>query len=420
MNEARSRCRLPMMAAVVFVLCLAFAFESEAGGFRNPPAGGEALGRVGGNIAQADGAATISLNPANLANLTQPQAQGAMTILYSESDYTAPTGQKATTEEPWKFLPDAYGAMPFNGGKLVAGVGITTPFGQSTEWSQDSVFRYTAPYYAELRVVNVNPSVATRLGDNVLIGGGVDIFGSDLEFKQMYPWSAVIGAAVPDGEAKFTGDGTGVGGNIGLTWNVTKRQVMAVTYRSPVKVDYDGDFKLSNVPGPMPVSPSADFSTDITFPAVAGFGYGLNATDKLRVEADVEWIQFSSYDSLPLDVGQSRALLTSDSIDQDWKDSWTFGLGADLEMAKGLLLRAGYIYIQSPIPDDTLAPTLPDADRHVISAGVGYKQGSHAVDLAYAYSIFDDRTIDSDDNAAYNGTYEITSHLMAVSYSYSF
>ena len=83
-------------------------------------------------------------------------------------------------------------------------------------------------------------------------------------------------------------------------------------------------------------------------------------------------------------------------------------------------LVGGYMFIESPIPDNTMSPTLPDADRHVFSVGLGRKSGGHSLDIAYAYSLFDDRKIDDNQDAAYNGDYDISSHLMGVSYGYTF
>ena len=92
----------------------------------------------------------------------------------------------------------------------------------------------------------------------------------------------------------------------------------------------------------------------------------------------------------------------------------------DWKATPDVTLRAVYIYLQSPVPDETFSPTIPDADRHVVSVGLGYAHANHRVDLAYGYSIIPDREIRSNLNPAYNGDYETSSHLMSLSYGYSF
>jgi long-chain fatty acid transport protein len=414
---------------VAFVLVLAFVLsvQVQAAGFRNPPEGANALGKIGGKVAFIDDPSAISHNPANLVEIQKPETLAALTIVRARTDFTAPNGVSAETDDPWKFLPNLYAVWPFSGAKLVGGIGITTPFGQSTEWSDDSIFRNTAPYFAQLRVVNVNPTIATKLGDRVSLGAGADVFLSDIRLKQVYPWSSLAGPAAQDGQADFDGDGVGGGANIGLTVQCTDRQRVALTYRSPVKVDYNGDFKISGLPPaaflPPPLQAAtsrSDFDTEITFPAVAALGYGIQATKALRCEANIGWVQFSKYDSLTLDAGNNNVLLLTTDVSQDWKDVWTFGVGGDLQVNPNTVLRAGYIFLQSPVPDHTLAPTLPDADRHVISVGVGYKRGAQSLDLAYAYSIFDERDIEANQNPAYNGEYDNSSHILGVSWGYIF
>lgn len=406
--------------ALLLILIPAFVPRSMAEGFKNPPEGAAALGRAGGTIAIADDAAAVTHNPANLVDLKGAEVQAAVTIVHAETEYDSPMGGSTKTEEPWKFLPNLYAVEAAEGGNFAYGVGITTPFGQSTEWEKDGLFRYSAPYFAELRMVEANPVFAARINDRLSIAAGVSFYWSDLELRQYYPWSALIGnPAAPDGEAKFTGDGQAWGGNAAVTWQATDRQRLAATYRTSFDVDYDGDFKVSNIPGPL-ASPRSDFSTTMAFPAIAGFGYGLQVTDKLKIAVDAEWIEFSRYDSLSLDIAENTALLPMADIPEDWKDVWTYGIGVDWQFAEALTFRAGYMYIESPIPDETLSPTLPDANRNVFSVGLGYKVGGHSLNIAYAYSLFDDRDIRNNQNPAYDGDYDIASHLIGASYGYIF
>ena len=309
------------------------------------------------------------------------------------------------------------------------GLGVDVPFGQSVNWSQDGQFRYSAPYYSELRVVNINPTLATKLGEHFCIGVGVDIYASDIELRQIVPWSQATGAPVPDGEEKLEGSGAGIGGNAAVTWLISSNQQMALTYRSPVKVKYDGHLTADNIPVMMQamVLPRADFNTEITFPASVGLGYSIKPCDKLKLEADLEWIEFSSYNELTLDANGDNPLLhpAGDptppiaplTIPQNWKDSWTAGVGAEYQLTTAWALRAGYQFIQSPIPDNTLSPTLPDGNRSVVSIGLGYKQGAHAVDLAFMQSFYPNRT---QPMPYYNGTYTINSQIIAGSYTFSF
>ncbi|MCX6996451.1 MAG: outer membrane protein transport protein [Kiritimatiellaeota bacterium] len=404
------------VVALGFMLGGLWPSTAPAEGFRNPPAGAAALGRVGGKIALADDAAAIEHNPANLVHLTNSQVQVGLTLIHAEAEFTSGlSGLTDRTEDPWKLLPSVFASTPLND-KTALGLGITTPFGQSTVWSQTS--QLSAPYFAELQVININPTLAAKLTDTISLGVGADLYVSDIDLRQKLSPLSVV---------KLQGSGAGLGCNAALAWQVAERQRLALTYRSPVKVKYDGHCTVDNIPAALP---RTDFDTEITFPAMVALGYSLQATDKLKLEADVEWIQFSSFDNLTLDAHQDNPLLhpqgdptppTSPlTAPQDWKDSWTFGAGVEYQVSPCLALRAGYIYIQSPIRDETLAPTLPDDNRHAVSVGLGFQHARHAVDLAFLHSFFHDRDIRTNPVPPYNGAYAIASEIMTASYTFTY
>lgn len=404
----------------------------RAEGFRNPPEGGATLGRAAVNIAQDEDASTVARNPANLVLLPEAQVQVGANVFHTKVQFTsALSGQTDETEEPWKFLPYAFASLPL-GRNLALGLGVDVPFGQSMVWSKEGQFRYTAPTFAELRVFNINPVLSARIADHLCVGVGADVYISDIEIRQFMAWSQIGGPGAADGLEKLNGNGLGLGGNAALTWLVTDDQRLALTYRSPVKVNYDGHFQVDNIPALLQrlVLPRSDFSTSITFPATIGLGYSCKPTDKWKVEADVEWIEFSRYDELTLDAGANNPLLhpagdpmppsAPASLKQSWKDAWTAGLSAEYQCRPEWALRAGYQFIQTPVPDEMLAPTLPDDDRSVVSVGLGYKHGAHALDLAFLHSFFHRRTIASQPIPFYNGTYDIHSRILAASYTLSF
>jgi len=429
---ARLRAACGTTLRVGFAAGLLISQEAaHAEGFRNPPAGAANLGRAGGRIAFVDDSSAIAQNPANLVNLQSPEFQFAPSVVYIKVDYQSFTGATATTDNPWKFLPNFFISTPLKKDQLSVGLGITTPYGLSNEWKPSGSFadptglRYQSPYFADLKTINFNPTVSVRAGERLTFGVGLNVMWSQLTLKQFYPWAAFPGStgAEQDGIARLKGDGTGVGINMGLTWQMTERQRLAITYRSPVTVNYGGQLDINNVTPTaafLGAATNSDFSTRITFPTTVAVGYGVQITDKFRVESDVEWIQFSKFKSLNLDVGRNAFLFPSTSIPQDWKDTFTAGIAGEWKFAPGWTMRGGYQFYQSPVPDRTFSPTIPDADQNVLTVGLSYQTGQHTFDLGYGADFYAPRTITNDQNAAFNGTYKNTVHLFALSYRYNF
>lgn len=411
--------RVGKSGVVAFLAMTMGIADVSANGFRNPPESAAGLGQVGSRMTLVEDPSAISYNPANLTGVELPTGMGSLMLVRSRTEFDSPDGRSGKTRGSLTFLPNLHGAWPIDD-EWVAGLGITTPFGQSTEWRKDGPFRYVAPHFAEMTTVAFMPSVAGRIGDDISVGLSANVYWSELDLRQMVPWAMAAGfPGAPDGELRLKGDGIGFGANVGVTWQMTDRQRVALVYKSPFDVEYDGTTSVGNVPPPlgMMVAGRSDFDAEIKFPTIVAFGYGLQVTEKIRAGIDVEWIEFSRFSELPLDVGVNNATgLVPPSVPQDWKDTWTVGVGGDWSLAAPWTVRGGYIFMESPVPSRTLAPTLPDADRHLLSVGVSYERGVNAVDFAYAYSIFDDLNVRNNVEPAFNGDYDLSSHLFQLSY----
>ncbi len=416
--------RLVWVLAVVMTAGVALA-----DGYRNPPEGAAALGRGGARTVYADDASVVTHNPAAMTDLKGGAVTPSVTFGFSQVDYTSAYGGSESAEAGRSVLPAVYGILPLGDGSSVAGVAIHSPYGQSMEWAADGLFRGLAPYYAEMVTVEVSPSFAVDLGGGLSLGAGLNILRADLEFHQQFPWAPPpAGLAGPFSRLRFEADGYGVGGTVGLVWRLGERQRLALTYRSEISTDLNGTFTMDTPPPaaamPPGFNPASSFDTEVHFAPVATLGYGLRVTDALRVQAEVEWIQHSVNETMPLDIGANNALLlaalgTTD-VPQQWEDTWTAAVGADYALDGGWTLRAGYTWLPSPVPDATTMPVLVEGDKHIIGIGLGRRFGRQAVDVAYACGLTADRKIEPAENPAVAGVYETESHLASLTYTLAF
>lgn len=425
---------------LTFLTAMALAQGAWADGYRNPPPTAEGIAKSGANMVFVDDASSIFYNPANLTDLNKASVVFDLTLARTESTYTsAYSGQKATSDADWNALPNLFIGAPVGDNGFAVGLGISTPFGQGSSYNKNDLvntnaFSNGAPpaiHEGQIALININPTVAFRINDQISIGMGADIYYSKLNFKQLYPWGEL---GIPpfiynegNGNAEVEADGYGFGGNAAITWNISEAQRLAFSYRSEVKVEYEGDFDINTVGPPVPppfgngvdpafASISSDFSMDIKYPTILGVGYGIELTDTIRLEANLEWLEWSVNDSQTADLGVNGA----QPIPQNWDDTFTFGIGGDWQLDENWVARVGYAFIQSPIPDQTMAPILPDADRHALSLGFGYTTGSHTFDASYTYSIYGSRNVSPAENQLFPGSYDIDSDLLGLTYSYSF
>ena len=418
-NNIRNVCNVQKLIWIGAVL-MAFGYTARGEGFRNATIGTYGLGRSGGRIAQVDDSSAVQHNPANLVDLTNTEAQLAPSVIYINVNYQSPFGQTASTIHPWKLLPDIFMAVPLKNDRFVAGLGITVPYGLANQWSSSAsafsqkppfgTFTYFAPNYSQLLTINVNPSLAVKLTDWLSLGAGLDVMYSDLEFKQY------LSPLVPNLLADAEGDGVGVGGNLGLTWRITKHQRLALTYRSTMVTRFSGDVEFQNGVN----VPNASFNSKITFPNIVSLGYGVDVTDTVRLETDFEWLDFYQFQSLPVNIGANALGVPSQNIRENWHNTFTAGFGGDWKFADHWVLRAGYQYFESPVPDSIFSPTIPDANQNVITIGIGWHHKNSSLEASYGLDFYNDRHITADQNPAFNGTYTFNVHLISLAYRLSF
>ncbi|MDG1855903.1 MAG: outer membrane protein transport protein [Verrucomicrobiota bacterium] len=403
------------LTLVVAMLAIVNSPNSLAEGFRNPTSGAINLGRSGGRIAHVDNASAITQNPANLMDLKRPEVTVSFNPVYISVEHQNASGATAETENAWKFLPAAYASMPILDDKYVIGLGITSPYGLSNEWKNAGGFadtanqgslRYTTPHFSELQTILVNPTVAFDVSEKVSMGLGLDIQWSQLTFKQH---------VFPNGRFVAESDGIGAGANLGMTWKITDRHRLAFTARSPITVNYDGDFNM-NVPA-AGLNVNTSFSSEIEFPTQLHLGYGIELTDTIRLEADVEFLEFSNFDTLPTQTGVPLPGLPT-SLNQDWHNTYTIGMGGDWKFAENWIMRASYQFFESPVPNATLSPTIPDSNQNVLTAGIGYGSDNYSIDLGYGLVIYDERKINQ--GGIYDGNFDFAVHLFSLTYTKKF
>lgn len=385
-----------------------------ADGFRNPPDTAAALGKAGKHIVWVDDASSVFYNPANLVDVPSNQVQLSSLVGYSHANYYGRLRQ-TETEAPWGLLPNFALAWPLRDEHdLTIGLGIHVPYGRQTRWDEDGMLRYKAPVLSKMMVLDITPALAWRVSDTVSLGAGLDIYYGQLQIKQLLP--------LPGGRITAEADGVAAGGNAGITWHITPSQRLAFTCRTPFDLEFTGQMQTRNIP--RPAVDESDLATTFKYPTILALGYGIQCSESFRIEANLEWLQFSRYENMAIDAGDNNRLLKVLGLadtPQNWTDSWTFGLGADWRFAPRWIARTGYLYLQSPIPDETFAPSMLDVNQSVVSIGCGYQNGQHAIDFAYAVGLFDTRRASSGRIPGIEqGAYEFQGHLAALTYTYAF
>lgn len=432
--------------------------ENSASGMGNAYAGGAAI---------ADDASTVWFNPAGMTRIKGSQISVAGHIISTTADFTnqgstlALGGNISGAEDDGggtSFIPNFYYVTELEGDAWF-GVGVTVPFGLSTEYDENWVGRYGATESA-VEAININPSFAYKHNDNLSVGLGLNIqyieatlanhidsamtcIGLMQAVGNDFPTSlaACSGAGLTQGDItqdttqKLSGDDWNFGWNIGILYDLDSSSRLGVAYRSTIDANLSGDVDFNVDPTfqtfidtNFGASQLASFLTDtgidagIELPAQLSISYFRDVTPDFAVMADVTWTQWSNFDALVVKF-DNLAQPTS-TTPENWDDSFRFAFGANYKTSDTLVLRVGVAHDQTPIssPEERTA-RIPGDDRTWLSFGVGYDLDTEtSIDVGFSHLFVGDAEINNTDAFGHTltGEYDADVNILSVQGNFKF
>jgi len=391
--------------------------------------GASALGQGNAVTAHASDPSTIFYNPALMNRLDGTQFQIGTTAIFSSREYESslPGGSPASNDST--HFPSTFYATHKLSDKVSIGLGVFNPFGLGTEWDETWDGRYLATK-SELTTFNINPNISYRVLPSLTVAAGIDVVLLDASLEKKLLSDALIPLGFPGGfdiNQKFKGDGEGIGFNVAVAYDVCDHLSLGASYRSEVKIDISGNASFSNPTlGAGVAALNSPGSTDLTLPPQFTAAVAFKGIDKLVLEAGVRWEGWSKFKELAIDLDNGQRAVTP----RNWSDSWGGNVGGRYQVDETVALLAGYVYGDSPVPDSTFDPTIPDAKTHVFCAGTDLNFHPFTVAASYGYQLYENRTksnaVDIDPpllrtaTSSANGKYKTDAHLVALSLGYKF
>ncbi len=370
--------------------------------------GAKAMGMAGAFTAQADDPSLFFYNVGGLGLATQRQwTLGAVRVQGTEGTFqgAAPSPGPNASGEQFELTEVIY-----NGGLIWPinptwkwGVGVATPFGLETKWKDPSNFsgRFFSTM-AAIRAVDVNPALGWQVTPNLGIGFGGIARASDLILKRhvLFPPTGTQRFDIGGTRLESDGFSYGYGWNVGLLHKPTPSFSWGLSYRSRIEIDYDGDARfrqrLTGVPQVdvaartvIPFDRDLPIETSIEFPDMASLGFAFGLTSNLLLETDVNWTGWSSFDETSIRFLQNPQL--NSTIRSEWDDVYNYRAGLQWTASPTSQWRFGAYYDETPQPEESVGPLLPDANRKGLTLGYGYT-GTWKIDVAVMYVNFDERT----------------------------
>ena len=378
-------------------------------------------------------ASAIFWNPAAGTQLPKGiTVYGGLASIQVGGDYTAdntPTGNSYRPNIPTAFPPHLF--INWNGaGRYAAGLGVYVPYGLTSQWRDDFPGRFAAKK-ASIATIYVQPNLSISLTPQWSIGGGPIIGHSTVELSQSLDLSSQsIGGGrtfanlgvVPGtefGRAFLKGSAMGYGFHVGVHGKIGSNVQVGARFLSSIDFAYDDadahfvqyatnlvvpDASTGAALGGLPAGTPYDtflaaqfrtggalvnqkVKTNITHPGQFEAGIGYTAPTGTLVSFDYAYILWSKFGELPVKFqgpasGSSRVLI------EDYHNSGAYRFSLEQKFARywNITGRAGFSLTDTPAPDETVTPLLPDMDRRNFTIGAGLPLGGrYEVDFGYLH-----------------------------------
>lgn len=433
---------------------------SFAAGFRVSEQGAKAMAMANAFSAQADDPSALFYNPAGIAFLPGAQVSvGSLAILVPQTQFTGTTalsgnppfdiGNSTVSERAKRDIfvaPTFYASYSLENVPVSFGFGINSIYPLAKSWDDSSVFRNQVQNVS-IKPINFQPTVAYRFDNlKLAVAAGLDITYAEVSLQKSV-YSPVIDPSHPApptgafevGALGLDGTATAVGYNFGLAWRPLPQWRFGAAYRSQITLGIDGDANfLATTPtglGAIGLPATAQFpytraratspaSTTITLPDSLDLAVAWLPTDKLTLEFDATRTGWGCFDKLQFNFASAQFAAFNNQPDpRNWQDVWAYKFGAQYAVSPRLDLRAGYSFDVSPVPDATVDPLLPDADRHSFAFGTGIHGSLATLDLAYMWVHFVDRSVHNQDLSTLrgeNGVFKSDAYLFAANLTMKF
>ena len=434
----RGRVRFPEAFVALALLFLA-ATPAFPAGFSVFTQGAKASGMGLAFTAVADDPSAVFYNPAGLGWQKHFSVQiGGSLLTKTKGEFTGANPFPGTgfgTEDQHKtsyLVPTLYAVLPLTP-TINFGLGINAPYGLGYRW--DNAEQFSGRFIAQnavIRTADINPVLSLQLTQTFAVAAGADYRLSSVMLERNRPAINPFTQSIVDvAHIKLDSDlqdNHGWGWNAGILWKPIDALSLGATYRSKIKVDYEGTGTFTQRLTGNPAFDAAvaaqlpqgkqNVAVTIDFPVSVNLGAAIHLPADFTVSLDADWTEWSSFRQLLIDF-ENAAIPDLDRPTR-WEDSWAYRGGIQKKFGD-FAVRAGYYFDETPQPVADAGPILADADRNAYTAGIGYNTDRFGVEVSDIYIKFkrrDNRGQESTDQ--FFGSYEESANVFGLNLRFSF
>lgn len=284
----------------------------------------------------------------------------------------------------FNYIPLPFVGLSYNFSDwFAAGLAFYSPYGASSTWDDsDGPQRYHS-IAGRNNFYFFSPAASVKLRDWLYLGLTLSYVRSLVESERRADFSDIVGGLPEDpsllATMKLEGfAGASIAGQLGLFIDLNKIK-LGFSYQLPIEINNEGKItltpqsqKLKGVIGDQ-VS-EADARMSFTLPDHFKLSLDYYLRHDLRLRAYVEWVNWSRFDAIRIDVHRRTISLIPATITDEQHFHDAFGLRTQVKywLTHGFALFTGIGFDRNAIPDETLSPVFIDSDKLAAHLGADW------------------------------------------------
>ena len=320
--------------------------------------------------------ASLATNPSLITELEGTQIQVGVTAVQAHAKTTVNGDSRSLKKETW-LLPNMYITHKWSD-EVSFGIGAFSRYGLGgTYKNHDSWQGSNLAYKVKLETFSFTPTIAIKANDELSLAMGLEAMTIDFTQNSQF--------VTASNQYEIHGTGVSWGGNFSLLYRPewAEKWSIGAMYRSKVKQNLNGRVSSAGTYGIINIHDSPAEGA-INLPDSISTGISFRATDNWVLEAGIVGTFWSSYDQIIIQY-KDDSTVPFINPQKKYKDTYRLNFGTEYKLNQNWAVRAGYVFDKSPINKNAMDTLVPVDDRHLVSAGFGYKTETWSADFAYTH-----------------------------------
>jgi len=414
----RNRYVINLGQGAIWTVCLCFAFNARADGIYGNGVGARSMAMGGADVAYAaDPLGAMAVNPGALGFLTAPEFNLGAIGGFADGTFNKPGISNGSTMAGGA-LPEGAFAMPVGKSPVVVGISFVPESSQLVNWHYNdppgglggaTSYGYQQDQ-SEILALRSAFGVAVKFTPEFSFGASVGAVYNENKLTTPYIFQNLSpgGPGQPANSAldgaktllSLHTSGYGWNGMAGMVWRPLPDLQFGLSYESETQINSTGtasgdpSLQLGLPMGTVPFHYDAAVKTVLPQQVKAGVSWQFHPQWRLALQLD--WIDYKdAFQTLPLSFSNGNNPTTNhalgssfnEAVPLNWQSEFVYRAGIEFNVTDNLVLRTGYAYGGSPVPNSTLTPMNAAILENTFTAGIGYHWDRYSVDFAYQYDL---------------------------------